>query len=128
MTNGAERCVYHTLTDELQLNDLVIPNQRVTDHLKDHEIDFVVAIEGAGIVCLEVKGGVARALANEDAADTLTCSSSTSRRRSNARGNACTSGYPALGISWWCARTRSSSGKWVARILLAGCSILGVEG
>jgi Nuclease-related domain/PhoH-like protein len=41
----------------LQPNDLVIPGQRVTDHLKDHEIDFVVAIEGAGIVCLEVKGG-----------------------------------------------------------------------
>jgi hypothetical protein len=34
----------------------VVPGQRVTDHLKDHEIDFVVAIEGAGIVCLEVKG------------------------------------------------------------------------
>ena len=34
-----------------------IPGQRVTDHLKDHEVDFVVAIEGAGIVCLEVKGG-----------------------------------------------------------------------
>jgi Nuclease-related domain len=29
----------------------------VTDHLKDHEIDFVVAIEKAGIVCVEVKGG-----------------------------------------------------------------------
>ena len=35
----------------------MIPGQRVTDHLKDHEVDFVVAIEGAGIVCLEVKGG-----------------------------------------------------------------------
>lgn len=57
LLNGAERCVYHTLTDQLQPTDLVIPNQRVTDHLKDHEVDFVVAIEGAGIVCLEVKGG-----------------------------------------------------------------------
>lgn len=57
LLNGAERCVYHTLTDQLQPNDLVIPNQRVTDHLKDHEVDFVVGIEGAGIVCLEVKGG-----------------------------------------------------------------------
>ena len=36
---------------------LRVPGQRVTDHLKDHEVDFVVAIEGAGIVCLEVKGG-----------------------------------------------------------------------
>jgi hypothetical protein len=35
----------------------VIPGQRVTDHLKDYEVDFVVAIDGAGIVCLEVKGG-----------------------------------------------------------------------
>ncbi|BBZ62533.1 nuclease [Mycolicibacterium monacense] len=34
-----------------------MPGQRVTDHLKDHEVDFVVAIEGAGIVCIEVKGG-----------------------------------------------------------------------
>lgn len=57
LLNGAERCVYHTLTDQLQPNDVLIPNQRVTDHLKDHEVDFVVGIEGAGIVCLEVKGG-----------------------------------------------------------------------
>ncbi|RUP02492.1 MAG: nuclease [Mycobacterium sp.] len=57
LANGAERCVYHALIDQLQPNDLVIPGQRVTDHLKDHEVDFVVGIEGAGIVCLEVKGG-----------------------------------------------------------------------
>lgn len=57
LLNGAGRCSYHTLTDQLQPNDVVIPNQRFTDHLKDHEIDFVVGIEGAGIVCLEVKGG-----------------------------------------------------------------------
>ena len=35
----------------------MIPGKRVTDHLKDHEVDFVVALEGGGIVCLEVKGG-----------------------------------------------------------------------
>ena len=57
LANGAERKVYQTLLDQLQPNDRVIPGQRVTDHLKDHEVDFVVAIEGAGIVCLEVKGG-----------------------------------------------------------------------
>ena len=57
LANGAERRVYQLLVDQLQPNDLVIPGQRVTDHLKDHEVDFVVAIEGAGIVCLEVKGG-----------------------------------------------------------------------
>jgi hypothetical protein len=57
LANGAERKVWQALTDQLQPNDLVIAGQRVTDHLKDHEIDFVVAIEGAGIVCVEVKGG-----------------------------------------------------------------------
>lgn len=57
LANGAERTVYQTLGDQLAANDRVIPGQRVTDHLKDHEIDFVVAIEGAGIVCVEVKGG-----------------------------------------------------------------------
>src|SRR6476620_3830777 len=57
LANRAKRKVYHALVEQLQPNDLVIPGQRVTDHLKDHEVDFVVAIEGAGIVCLEVKGG-----------------------------------------------------------------------
>jgi hypothetical protein len=57
LANGAERTVWQTLTEQLQDDDLVIAGQRVTDHLKDHEIDFVVAIEGAGIVGVEVKGG-----------------------------------------------------------------------
>ena len=57
LANEAERKVYRTLREQLQPNDRVVPGQRVTDHLKDHEVDFVVAIEGAGIVCLEVKGG-----------------------------------------------------------------------
>ncbi len=57
LANDAERRVYRTLDTQLQPNDLLIPGQRVTDHLKDHEVDFVVAIEGAGIICLEVKGG-----------------------------------------------------------------------
>jgi Nuclease-related domain/UvrD-like helicase C-terminal domain len=57
LANAAERKVYESLLEQLQPNDLVIPGQRVTDHLKDHEVDFVVAIEGAGVVCLEVKGG-----------------------------------------------------------------------
>jgi Nuclease-related domain/UvrD-like helicase C-terminal domain/AAA domain len=57
LANAAERRVYQTLLEQLQANDRVIPGQRVTDHLKDHEVDFFVAIEGAGIVCLEVKGG-----------------------------------------------------------------------
>jgi hypothetical protein len=57
LANPAERTVYQALVEQLQPNDRVIPGQRVTDHLKDHEVDFVVAIEGAGIICLEVKGG-----------------------------------------------------------------------
>lgn len=55
--NASERSTYRALIDQLEPNDLVVPGQRVTDHLKDHEVDFVVAIEGAGIVCIEVKGG-----------------------------------------------------------------------
>lgn len=57
LANGAERKVWQALIDQLEPGDLVIPGKRVTDHLKDHEIDFLVAIEGAGIVCVEVKGG-----------------------------------------------------------------------
>ncbi|MDO3634448.1 NERD domain-containing protein [Mycolicibacterium arseniciresistens] len=57
LANAAERKIYQALLEQLEPNDRVIAGQRVTDHLKDHEVDFVVAIEGAGIVCLEVKGG-----------------------------------------------------------------------
>ena len=57
LANDSERRVWEALLDQLREGDLVIAGQRVTDHLKDHEIDFVVAIEGAGIVCVEVKGG-----------------------------------------------------------------------
>ncbi len=57
LANGAERKVWEVLVDRLEPGDLVIPGKRVTDHLKDHEVDFFVAIEGAGIVCIEVKGG-----------------------------------------------------------------------
>lgn len=57
LANGAERKVWQSLIDGLEPGDLVIPGKRVTDHLKDHDVDFFVAIEGAGIVCLEVKGG-----------------------------------------------------------------------
>ena len=57
LANDTERRVWKALKDQLGEGDLVIAGQRVTDHLKDHEIDFVVAIEGAGIVCVEVKGG-----------------------------------------------------------------------
>ena len=57
LASAAERRVFDALVEQLGEADLVIAGQRVTDHLKDHEIDFVVAIAGAGIVCVEVKGG-----------------------------------------------------------------------
>jgi hypothetical protein len=57
LANPAERRTWQALADHLEPNDLVVSGQRVTDHLKDHEVDFVVGIEGAGIVCIEVKGG-----------------------------------------------------------------------
>ena len=57
LANDSERLVWDALCAQLGDGDLVIAGKRVTDHLKDHEIDFVVAIEGAGILCIEVKGG-----------------------------------------------------------------------
>ena len=57
LANDTERKVWQLLCEQLGERDLLIAGQRVTDHLKDHEIDFVVGIEGAGIICVEVKGG-----------------------------------------------------------------------
>ena len=57
LASATERRVWAALGEQLADGDLLIAGQRVTDHLKDHEIDFLVAIEGAGIVCVEVKGG-----------------------------------------------------------------------
>ncbi len=45
------------LQAQLGENDRVWPNQRVTDHRKDAEIDFVLAAPEAGFVAVEVKGG-----------------------------------------------------------------------
>lgn len=57
LANTSERKVWQLLREQLSGGDLLVASQRVTDHLKDHEVDFVVAIEGAGILCVEVKGG-----------------------------------------------------------------------
>ncbi|MGV9714338.1 NERD domain-containing protein [Gordonia sp. NPDC003424] len=54
---GSEEVVWNLLRDQLFDEDLLISGQRVTDHDKDHEIDIVVAIDGAGIASLEIKGG-----------------------------------------------------------------------
>lgn len=53
----SEEQVWSLLRDQLLDDDLLISGQRVTDHDKDHELDIVVAIDGAGIACLEIKGG-----------------------------------------------------------------------
>jgi len=57
LANDSERKVLALLQEQLGDADVIICSQRVTDHEKDHEIDFVVALDGGGIVCLEVKGG-----------------------------------------------------------------------
>ena len=56
LANGAERWVWQALIDQLEPGDLVVPGKRVTHRLKDREIEFFVAIEGAGMICVEVKG------------------------------------------------------------------------
>lgn len=53
----SEKAVFTRLSAQLLDEDLLVVGQRVTDHQKDHEADFVVAIDGAGIICIEVKGG-----------------------------------------------------------------------
>ncbi len=55
--SSAEQQVWNLLRDQLLDEDVMIFGQRVTDHQKDHEVDILVAINGAGIVCVEVKGG-----------------------------------------------------------------------
>jgi RecA/RadA recombinase len=53
----AERVVADILAQQLRATDRMWPNQRVTDHRKDAEIDFLVALPDAGFVAVEVKGG-----------------------------------------------------------------------
>ena len=57
LANDTERKVLGLLVEQLGDHDVIIVGQRVTDHQKDHEIDFLVGIRGAGIICVEVKGG-----------------------------------------------------------------------
>jgi len=57
LATATERQVFNALVEQLGERDVIIAGQRVTDKHKDHEIDFVVALPGAGIVCVEVKGG-----------------------------------------------------------------------
>lgn len=55
--NPAERLVWDELQRQLGSDALLLPNLRVTSDTKDHEIDILVALPGAGVIVLEVKGG-----------------------------------------------------------------------
>ncbi|WP_024793854.1 nuclease-related domain-containing DEAD/DEAH box helicase [Tomitella biformata] len=57
LANTHEKNVWQALLNQAGDGDLVIASQRVAHRAKDYEIDFVLAMPGAGIVCLEVKGG-----------------------------------------------------------------------
>ena len=56
-TSEAERVVAGMLRTQLGAGCRVWANQRVSDDVKNAEIDFVLAVPGAGVICLEVKGG-----------------------------------------------------------------------
>ncbi|MEV7396704.1 NERD domain-containing protein/DEAD/DEAH box helicase [Aeromicrobium sp. NPDC092404] len=55
--SGAEQRVWTALRDQLGDNDLLIANQRFTDHARDYELDIAVVFDGLGVVVLEIKGG-----------------------------------------------------------------------
>jgi len=113
LANDSERRVWEALSDQLGEGDLVITGQRVTDHLKDHEIDFVVAIEGAGI---PTRCSTGMSWASRAWNAVRSCWSSTTGTRSSGPENGCTSGYLARATNWWCAQTPRSSPRWAAPI------------
>jgi hypothetical protein len=53
----AEETAWRHLRDALRPQDVLVANQRFTDHAKDHEVDLLVLMPGYGIVAVEVKGG-----------------------------------------------------------------------
>ena len=53
----SERQVWERLRDGLPHDCVVMANVRLTDEVKDHEVDLLVLIPEAGLLCLEVKGG-----------------------------------------------------------------------
>ncbi|AXH95732.1 NERD domain-containing protein [Ornithinimicrobium avium] len=55
--NNAEREVCERLVGQLGPDDIVLANQRLTDHEQDHEADLVVLMPDVGVVVVEVKGG-----------------------------------------------------------------------
>ncbi|MGO1319432.1 MAG: NERD domain-containing protein [Galactobacter sp.] len=54
---ASERTVWEALMEQLPDDVTVIAGQRITDHAREVEIDFLVLWPGRGIIALEVKGG-----------------------------------------------------------------------
>lgn len=52
-----EEKVVDLLREQLSDDDLIVVGQRVSTDLKEHEVDILVAMPGAGIVAIEVKAG-----------------------------------------------------------------------
>jgi Nuclease-related domain/AAA domain len=52
-----ERIVWDQLRSQLRPEDVLVANQRFTDHVKDTEIDLMVVMPRHGVVVVEVKGG-----------------------------------------------------------------------
>ena len=54
---GSEREVWDRLVRQSRPEDVVLANVPVRDERKDHELDLIVLMPGAGVVVVEVKGG-----------------------------------------------------------------------
>lgn len=54
---GSEQLFLTTLLEQLPADAVVFPGLRFSDHRQDREADVVVALPGAGIAVIEVKGG-----------------------------------------------------------------------
>lgn len=115
LQNASEERVWDALLAQLGDGDLVVAGKRVTDHLKDHEVDFLVATE-RGIVCLEVKGGEIwhdgadwiqqrrRGPAVIEPVRQVRESCYALRSSSRVTRDGATAG--CTGTTWWCSRTR----------------------
>lgn len=55
--NTGERVVWEALRAQCGPGDLLVSGQRVTEHVKDVDVDVVLALADGGIVTVEVKGG-----------------------------------------------------------------------
>ncbi|NLD85896.1 MAG: AAA family ATPase [Actinomycetales bacterium] len=53
----SEESVVERLRDQLSEDSLIVVGQRVSTDEKEHEVDILVAMPGAGIVAIEVKAG-----------------------------------------------------------------------